>query len=79
MKYIILERESLVYNDVPVLFPEAGDHSYVANGRPVVSAGYVQIDFENRTCHAYGRSVSLKTEARPEDSQMLKYALFGRD
>lgn len=51
-----------------LLFPEYLRHSDVAAGRPVQSAGFVDLD--SLTC--YGESVSLGVQSCPMDTARLR-------
>ena len=73
LKYIRLAGAESWEPDGIVVFPCYLAHADVANGRTVVSAGWV--DLSARRC--YGRSESLGLAARPgEDSRLLRVA-FG--
>ena len=77
MKYVILRTDAI--EDVPVVFPEMADHSSVAHGKTVVSAGFISVNWETLRATAYGKSVSLGVASRPEDSRILTKLLFPKD
>ncbi len=63
MKYIMLEHG-------PVIFSEAYVHSEMAQGRRVLSAGFVNINEEGKF-YAYGESISLDIKSDPRDSDLI--------
>ena len=73
-KYIILKK-----NFVPIIFHSAIEHVQEAQGREVKSAGFVFIDFVNKTVRCTGNSVSLGgIESDPElDSKLILNMLTG--
>lgn len=68
MKYIIVESFEL---PLAILFDEILNHSDIAKGQKVVSAGKCGMDGV-----AYGSSVSLKLNARPEDSRIIRDSMY---
>lgn len=81
VKYIVVhEPTEGVYS--PILFPDQLVHRHVARIhsaglRNVVSAGFVQIDYDQGcgnppTVHVYGRSESLDLGPRPEDAEVIR-------
>lgn len=71
MKYINLTIGSM---SGLVLFPEYLSHADVAAGRPVRSAGFV--DLITMVC--YGESTSLRAKSDPHDTARLR-AMFGHN
>lgn len=79
-KYIVIKR---VYGEEAIIFGELFDHNVFLNmlgieRKYLVSAGFVSIgcdkDFKVKVS-AYGKSVSLKVESRPEDDELLEKVL----
>ena len=81
VKYIVVhEPTEEIYS--AILFPQQLVHRDVASvhragRRNVVSAGFVQIDYDQGcgnppSVHVYGRSESLKLGPRPEDAEVIK-------
>ena len=70
-KYIMVELNGL---ETPIIFPAYIQHHEMAMNKTVVSAGFVSIGMINDKVEveAYGKSVSLRVQARPEDSEILK-------
>jgi len=73
LKYIRLAGTEGWEPDGIVVFPCYLAHADVAQGRTVVSAGWV--DLPRRRC--YGESVSLGLAARPEEDGKLLRLAFG--
>lgn len=75
-KYIIIEVKGL---ETAIIFPAYVQHQEIAQkmGKPVVSAGFVGIGISDgkMDAEAYGKSTSLKTQARPEDTKIIKRTL----
>lgn len=75
-KYVILSDGVDIY---PVTFATYLSHDAMAaavlpqlpKGAYVVSAGFVEIDWEMYECFAYGESESIGIGSRPEDSEIL--------
>jgi hypothetical protein len=83
IKYIIVNAG--FGTEAPILFSELLKHSEVAGNRQVISAGFVQINAEEKdgeqvlvaTC--YGESTSLGIKSREEeDSKLVTSQLFSR-
>lgn len=73
MKYIVFQDNSAI------IFADSMNHSYIANGRPVRSAGFCQIEtYRNKfddVCakiSCFGESTTLKVKADPNDNQILE-------
>lgn len=60
MKYIIFKDNSVK------VFSEHEIHSWVAGGKPVLSAGF----YEDGV--AFGQSTTLGVKSRPEDTEIIK-------
>lgn len=74
-KYIIIETMG---NEVPLIFPEFIDHSAMAEGRRVVSAGFCMVYFDEDygvTVRTNGNSSTLNINPRPEDAEIIKNLL----
>ena len=69
-KYIVVVSGGL---EVPVLFTEMQKHDDVANGRKVVSAGFVSVSIKDNTVSfkCFGCSLSLNVNARESDSNLI--------
>lgn len=66
MKYIIVDDDHL---EVGIIFPNCISHDNVRTRGLVVSAGFCSIGEDDVV--AYGHSVSLRLESRPQDSEVL--------
>lgn len=72
-KYIILENSML---EVPIIFPMHVKHCDMAHmfrGINVLSAGFVQL--QEGQLVAFGESLTLKIQSRPEDTALLQRIL----
>jgi len=81
LKYIMLDFGG---SPVPVIFPSMLQHTDVANGNKVLSAGFVQLHGSNapnpgscilenavEVC-VFGESRSLKVKSLPEDNEIIR-------
>jgi hypothetical protein len=70
-KYIIVMNRSI---ETPILFPPWFGHDEVANGREVISAGFISIHVDDGKIKSgcYGKSISLRIPSRPEDTQIVQ-------
>jgi len=78
-KYIIVDEAGL---EVPVVFGPLLQHSQVAGGRKVISAGFCHsriiaaeehpaFDIYVLKWETWGESISLSKKSRPEDAEIL--------
>lgn len=67
MKYIIVSQHDL---EMAIIFDEILSHRWVANDRPVVSAGMC-----NKQGVAWGESVTLGIKSRPQDTEILQESI----
>jgi len=67
MKYIIVKHHDI---EMAILFDEILTHKQVAGDRHVVAAGNC-----NSKGDAYGNSISLGINGRPEDSAIIKQSI----
>jgi len=77
MKYIMIEHP-MYELDTPILFDNVLAHRRVKETMDcgVVSAGFVKIDWKEKTVFCYGRSESLNIASRgAEDSQIVAAVL----
>jgi hypothetical protein len=77
MKYIIIRDSGL---ELPVIFDEIIKHDSFAELNPI-SAGFVTLEKDllgNTVAVASGKSISLKKNSRPEDSQIITDSLSRR-
>lgn len=75
-KYVIIKHGGL---EIPLLCPdEAGmAHVELADGRPVVAAGFCKFSTTDRSAFAWGESVSLRVKSRgTTDSELLARLYF---
>lgn len=73
MKYLIFT------NGNYVVFPECQSHKEMANGRPVLHAGFCRVEtYRNQfddiraKVYVYGKSDSLNVESSQQDADILK-------
>ena len=73
MKYIVFQDNSAI------IFADSMNHNYMANGRPVKSAGFCQIEtYRNKfddiraKISCFGESTTLGVKADPNDNQILE-------
>ena len=67
-KYIIIDRDGLEY---PIVFnPILGHDSFISFNIKAVSAGFCQLGEDGKWV-AWGKSVALKLNSRPEDEKIL--------
>ena len=78
MKYIIFSSPSK--GEFPILFPEAIEHSFIAQcvnaeypGIKPVSAGFCEVSLSE--VGLYGKSVSLNLSPRHEDYYLIEQAI----
>jgi hypothetical protein len=77
LKYIMVP--STLGIPSPVVFPTTLQHSDVGRGQQVISAGFVELDYETETATAYGESTSLNISSNPEvDTKQLQYHFFDK-
>lgn len=77
MKYVIIRDSGL---ELPVIFDEIIKHDSFAELNPI-SAGFVTFEKDllgNTVAVASGKSISLKKNSRPEDSQIITDSLSRR-
>lgn len=77
MKYIIIRDSGI---ELPVIFDEIIKHDSFAELNPI-SAGFVTFEKDllgNTVAVASGKSISLKKNSRPEDSQIITDSLSRR-
>ena len=60
--------------EMAILFNEILNHKDVAGSMRVVSAGMAQMVDDGTAC-AYGGSVSLNTDSRPEDTDIINRSI----
>lgn len=68
-----------------IVFSDRCDHKYMANGRPVKSAGFCSIETKRNQfddvvlsyCSCYGQSTSLGVKADPCDSEIVQEIFRG--
>lgn len=68
LKYIMVDEI------FPIIFTEAMTHKHIAGNKNVTSAGFVSISVDsefNKKATAYGKSISLGKESKPEDSEII--------
>ena len=70
-KYIILNVSEL---PIPIIFHPIFHHSDIAGGRKVFSAGFMEVGQDGKV-YCFGKSVSLKTESKPEDAEIISKLL----
>ena len=73
MKYIVFQDNSAI------IFADSMNHNSMANGRPVKSAGFCQIEtYRNQfddiraKISCFGESTTLSVKADPNDNQILE-------
>jgi len=71
MKYIILEDFKM-----PIIFHELLNHSDMARGRNVRSAGFCDVNGQEELVSCWGRSASLNISSKQDDGDILTHFLF---
>lgn len=74
-KYVIID------DCFPIIFSNAHKHSDFRSvkGKVATSAGFFQIDFENKTVVVFGESTSLKLKPQLTDVTDLNRLIFGEE
>ena len=72
LKYVILD------DQFPVVFDGCFKHSSFSNAQRMkaTSAGFCQIDWENKAVHVYGESISLGLKSMGDDVVWLNKLFF---
>lgn len=77
MKYIVFDIKDL---PTPIIFPEYVQHKTIKCLMPEyykpLSAGFCQIDTQNKTVSVWGGSVSLDLKSDPDDTYWLTKLIF---
>jgi hypothetical protein len=82
----VIRSKYIIFDDgdkgLPVVFSPLLQHNQVADGKPVISAGYCDVrvktegDEKTTEWHVWGKSVSLRKSCRPvEDKEILNQYL----
>jgi len=73
LKYVRLAE----YDSI-IIFPEIIQHNSF-EGRNPISAGFCNIDCENRKVNCFGESFSLGLSSLPDDSEIATWQFFRED
>ena len=74
-KYIIIDHMGV---ETPILFPVFVEHSFIAMGSKVISAGFFDVwanEEADIVVSAYGKSVTLNVKNRDEDAEIIERLL----
>jgi hypothetical protein len=79
-KYIVIDHPD-GFLQIPLIFPEQLQHSFVATlgrGGKAVSAGFCEIDVAKGTVRVWGESEGLRLKCRPDaDEKLMRICFVG--